>query len=169
MSEVSLEDVGNAEAILQRMIHERKTLENAAALLATYRSVTVQLEQARQQLVRCRAELAQVQSDTADARAQQTATVIQIQKEVAYYRQEQFAKANADIEQWRTAAQQEQEKLTALKQEATEAYAQQAQWRKEYTVEMSEAAMALEKVKAEHAALMAQLTKAAAQFTIAAP
>jgi predicted nucleic acid-binding Zn-ribbon protein len=166
MSDVSLDEVGNAEAVLQRMIHERKTLENAATLLATYRSVKVQIDQVQQALVKARGTLSQVQSDTSKAEQVKDVAIAHIQKEVAQYRQEQFVKATAEAEQWKAMAAGEKEKLTQMQDAVIRLQQQHATLTAKYTQEIREAGEQLADVKKQHTALTAQLQKAAAQFTI---
>ena len=60
---LNIEDVGLAEAVLTRLIHERKTLEDAAQTLATYRQVYTDLPFAQAELSNTREELKGVKSD----------------------------------------------------------------------------------------------------------
>lgn len=162
---VNLDEVGNAEAVLQRLVHERKTLEGAAQTLATYRNVRAQVQGEQQKLVQIRQAVSETQTALADVAKQRDAAMRkayeQVQQTLAHDQDIATQKLNVLQQQVTN----EQEKLTVLQDEVAKFVEKYEGMIAQYKVEIDKASAELEKVKSEHAALMAQINKVAAQFT----
>ena len=112
--EMTVEDIGQAEQVLQRLIHERKTLQGVEVVLRAYREVMAHIENTRDELrqtqeevMRERRVLQRVKDDIAEAtkkadqQAKQTAqsTELQLQRDSAALSEElkQLLKSREEV------------------------------------------------------------------------
>jgi DNA repair exonuclease SbcCD ATPase subunit len=97
MGEVSIEDVGTAESVIQRMINERRVLESAQQVLQTYRMVKAELEPLIEQHKVLTQRVQEVQAELDSVNAQRTAMKDRVEKEVSSYRDKRFIEIESEL------------------------------------------------------------------------
>jgi len=163
--DVSLEDVGNAEALLNRLVFERKTLESGVAVLKTYRMVKSQLQPAIEELSAVELAIAKAKQNLAGVESAKNAAMVKAEKDVETYRLKKINEAEkelATLTQSIDDLSAQYDKLVKEMGEAKEEYAQlHAQQSEEYLRVERE----LEEMKREHTGLAEAMNKAAAMFS----
>jgi len=79
---VTLDAAGQAEQVLQRLIHERQSLQSAVEVLATYRAVMSQVEAAEGQLRALRALVEDEHQDLVAVQERKAQQVLDIEAEM---------------------------------------------------------------------------------------
>lgn len=95
---IRIDDVGNAEQVLVRLIHERKSLESAQQVLMTYRAVSTRLESATGELKGLEREITLAKEMLAGVEADVGAMMKKVDGQVSAYREKQLANAQEEID-----------------------------------------------------------------------
>ena len=101
---VSLDDVGNAEAVLLRLIRERKTIGDAAAALEVYREVLSETPHAQLILQEMKEQIEQLQLDMAEEVERRQDMIDETQRQVAAVRDAGMAVVQCEIDEMRKTA-----------------------------------------------------------------
>ena len=98
MSEVSLEDVGVAESVLQRLVNERKSLEVGVQVLQTYRAVKAQLESATGELRTVQNNVIEAKRELQSVDQQKMKALQAVDEQVTEYRERMLHRVDSEIE-----------------------------------------------------------------------
>jgi len=162
--QVSLEDVGNAEAVLSRLVQERKSLENAGKVLQTYRKVKTELQPALDKLSEVEGKVEEVQQRLSNMQAQEKVALDKVEKNIAAYerkRGEQVEENIRKLEATKAKLEGENEKMRGEMKEEVERYEKDI---REASVELERINTLLEKAKSEHGVLAEAVVRAAQMF-----
>ena len=165
MSEVSLDEAGQTEDVLRRLINERKSLENGVAVLQAYRMIKTQLQGAITTLDEVKKAVEVERELFGNVQAERLAAMDKAEKEVAHYEQTRGAEASANvgkIEAKVTELQGVYDKMQAAYQSDMAVYTEEIR----KAEEMRDKAQAeLRELKEQHAALAEAIGKAAGVFS----
>jgi DNA repair exonuclease SbcCD ATPase subunit len=162
--QISIDDVGNAEAVLVRLINERKALESAQQVLMTYRMVKGQLEPAVSQLREVEQRVSEAQQRLADVKGSIENEEKVIDAHLAEYRGKALAnveKEISDLKKGYDELDMEYDKLVVRMEEASAQHDRVIIARSE-DLERVDAALTV--AKREHAVLAEAIGGAAAFF-----
>ena len=101
---MNLDDVGNAEAVLLRLIRERKTIGDAAAALEVYREVLSETPHAQLVLQEIKEQIEQLQLDMAEEVERRQDMIDETQRQVATARDQGMAVVQCEIDALRKTA-----------------------------------------------------------------
>jgi hypothetical protein len=161
---VNIDDVSNAEAVLQRMIHERKTLENATATLATYKQVKLSLQSEQGKLNQVRDAVSEAEEVLKGVEGQVAVAKKKAEAEITQYVSGVREDAEKVVATMRKQVAEQQEELKLLQDDVVKLTQEHAALMRQYEQEMKVAVDELEAVKKEHAALVMSINNAAKQF-----
>jgi len=99
---VTLDAAGNAEAVLQRLIHERQSLQNAAHVMQTYREVLHHLEPAERQLAELRRERDELEQELSQMHERKAQLLREMEAEIAHMKDSKEQAIEADLQGLRT-------------------------------------------------------------------
>ena len=162
--EVKMDDVGNAEAVLNRLINERKSLEAAQQVLETYRMVKGQLEPAVRQLKELEQRVKDAQKRLEDVEGSIENAQKKVDGELEGYRErivERVEKEIADLKRGYDELDMEYDKLVVKMEEEGAKHEVLVRGRSE---ELERLDRDLAIAKREHGALSEAINSAAAFF-----
>ncbi len=164
--QVSLQDVGDAESVLSRLLQERRSLETVERVLQTYRMVKGQLQPALDELEEVKKDIEVARGELASVNAKFDAECSQAEKDVKEYRDELVGRVNTelnDLEEQREKQQSEYDKWASAASKTRQSYAEEIEG---YSKQLEEVKGELEKVKKDHAVLAEAISRASQHFTV---
>jgi len=163
MSEsINLEDVGAAEQVLQRLVHERQALEQGARALATYRLTALKLQEVQDALVSANATLEESQKAVVVAQRVKIEELGKIDNELQQYKEQRSKDIQKEIDDLLASRTVLVVELSSLNKSVDALKESFDKAREEQQVELDKAAEALGKLKSEHRDLLVSLARAAA-------
>lgn len=164
--EVKMDDVGNAEAVLVRLINERKALEAAQQVLMTYRMVKGRLEPAVAELkeVENKIEAAKVALDGVEVT--KARLIERVNSDVALYKERKVNEVQKEIDELNEVANEIRrgnELMEAMNEGEMKEYVEKKEMMVEELRGLQEQ---LAVAKKEHAALAEAISNAAVYFKV---
>jgi len=160
-NDVSLDDIALAEQVLQRLIHEKKALENGAKVLAAYRQAVASLQTAHNELTTTQESLETAQHDLQYAESTKTQRLKEIHDQYEEYKINRNTETQTDINVLlanRTLLMVEKSNLESSINELKHEY---KIIRDNQAEEYLQVEAALDKMKVQHAALSEAINNAA--------
>lgn len=166
LDEVTMDDVGSAEDTLQRLIHERKTLETAVHVLKTYRMVKSQLQPLLQTLQEAEVAIGRSKAELKQLDSERQSKIAEIALQLAKYKEAETKRVQETVVHL-------QGKLDKVEIEYTDAVAKlkavqanQDQVMKYHLDQLAKVQSETEALKKEHAVLAEAVRKAATYFEV---
>lgn len=160
-----LEAVGQAEDVIQRLVNERRALENAQQVLRTYRMVKSEMEPALQELNAVKKSVLEARRDLEAVEGQRVNALARVREEVDRFRSVQLEQVNDEIETKKGLLENVKEEYESVRgnlEGLKVAYEGKLETlRKDVAV----ATLALETAKKEHGALAEAIARAAGFFS----
>ena len=163
---INIDDVGNAEQVLVRLIHERKSLESAQQVLMTYRIVSTQLESATAELKRLEREIVLAKEMLTGVEGDVGAMMKRVDEQVAVYKEKQLAKAQEEIDFVNERLEDVKEEYRAFTSTAAEEGERYNVKKGEMNKELGRVMDELIEARREHAVLAEAMGKAASFFKV---
>jgi DNA repair exonuclease SbcCD ATPase subunit len=161
----ALEAVGQAEDVIQRLISERRSLENAQQVLRTYRMVKSEMEPALAELDAVKKSVLETRRDLEAVEGQKVNALARVREEVDRFRSVQIEQVNDEIETKKKLLENVKEEYESVKgnlQGLKVSYDSKLEiWRKD----IATATLELESLRKEHGVLAEAIAKAAGFFS----
>lgn len=164
MEQVSLDDVGSAEQVLNRYIQERRSLDAAVRVLETYRMTVSALQPAIEELAAVELAVQKARQELSGVEAAKQKAMQEAAKSVEEYRVSKVEEVQSHIDRLleeRTALVSEVSGLERRIKELDESYAARMEANQR---DYDRISVGLEAMKAEHRALSEAIGKAAQMF-----
>jgi len=162
--EVPLEEVGNAEAVLNRLIHERKSLEAAGSVLQTYRMVRSELQPAKDELVSLQRQVESVKRGLGELKETYRLQRADAEQALAVYKEKQAAVVEGEIDAMKEVLKGVTKEFDAIVKEKEREKVEFEKMMDKQEREYKEVEKELMEMKVQHAALAEAIGKAAAFF-----
>jgi DNA repair exonuclease SbcCD ATPase subunit len=164
--QLSLDDVGQAESVINRLIQERKSLENATKVLQTYRMVKTELQPALGRLNEVQVKIDEAQQRLSNVQAQEKVALDKMEKNVVAYekkRGEQVEKNIAALQERYDKLEKAFDALVKENDKMVEGYNRAIE---KATAELNDINVRLNKAKGEHAVLAEAVGRASQMFQV---
>lgn len=162
--DVPLDEVGNVEAVLNRLVQERRSLEAGVSVMQTYRMVKSQLQPAVEELAALQAQVESVKKELAGLKETQKVAMANLKEELRLSAEREKGVVQGDVDRLyavRDRLVEEVEIYTKMAEQAKLDHETQMERQEEsYRLVQSE----LMEMKVQHAALAEAIGKAAAFF-----
>jgi chromosome segregation ATPase len=161
----ALEAVGQAEDVIQRLVNERRSLENAQQVLRTYRMVKSEMEPALEELKGVKASIIAERRELQAIVGQKTDALTRAREEVDKFRAVQLEQVNAEIEKREVLLENVKEEYESVRgnlESLKVAYEDKLEMLRK---DVATATLSLESLRKEHGMLAEAIARAAGFFS----
>ena len=163
---MNLDDVGNAEAVLLRLIRERKTIEDAAAALQIYREVLSATPHAQLALQEIKEDIEQLQVDMAEEVQHRQDMLDETQRQIATARDTGMAVVQCEIDALRKTADYLRVEVQLLQNSKADMIEQQQVESDQYNRDIGEVKQQLAVLRQEYSVMNEAFRKSAALMAV---